>query len=81
MTSRYRGHRPDGDILREGEAIRVFIFDAGQCDPKRCSARRLVRMGLAEQVTKLSRLPRKAILLDPYAKRALSPEDGVSQNA
>ena len=75
MTSRFPGRRHDVDTLREGETIRVYVYDAGQCDPKKCSARRLVRMGLAEQVTKLSRLPRKAILLDPFSKRALSPQD------
>ena len=63
------------DPLHEGESVRVYIFDAEQCDPKKCSAKRLVRMNLAEKVTRMGRLPRKAVLLDPFAKRALSPAD------
>jgi pre-rRNA-processing protein TSR3 len=59
----------------EGEAIRLYTFDAKQCDPKKCTARRLVRMGLAEGVPRIQLLPRRAILLDPFARKALSPED------
>ncbi len=72
MTQRFP---EDRTALLEGETVRVYVFDAAQCDPKKCSARRMKRMGLAEEVTRLSRLPRKAILLDPYAKRALSKAD------
>jgi pre-rRNA-processing protein TSR3 len=59
----------------EGESVRVYVFDAAQCDPKKCSARRMKKMGLVEEVKRLGQLPRKAILLDPYAKRALSRLD------
>ena len=61
--------------LAEGEAIRVYIFNSNHCNPKRCTAKRMVRMNLAENVNRLGRLPRRAILLDPFAKRALSPAD------
>ena len=74
MTQRFPKDRYD-DTLLEGEGVRVYVFDAAQCDPKRCSARRMARMGLVEPVSRLGQLPRKAILLDPYAKKALSPED------
>jgi pre-rRNA-processing protein TSR3 len=69
------GHPGSFDTLEQGESVRVYIFDAEQCDPKRCSAKRMVRMNLAERVIRLGRLPRRAILLDPFAKRALSPAD------
>jgi pre-rRNA-processing protein TSR3 len=75
MTSRFPGARPAVDTLQEGETVRVYVFDAGQCDPKKCSARRLARFGLVESVDRLGRLPKKSILLDPFAKKALSPED------
>ena len=61
--------------------MRVFVFDAEQCDPKKCSARRLARKGLVEKVDRLGQLPKKAILLDPYAKKALSREDGEQARA
>jgi pre-rRNA-processing protein TSR3 len=76
MSTRFDPVRFGSDLtLGEGESVRVFIFDAGQCDPKKCSAKRMVRMKLAEDVTRLGRLPRKAVLLDPWAKKALSPAD------
>jgi pre-rRNA-processing protein TSR3 len=58
-----------------GERIQVFVFDARECDPKRCTARRLARMGLATEVPRIKLLPRGSLLLDPYAQKALSAED------
>lgn len=75
MTSRFPGSRQGADTLQEGESIRVFVFNAAHCNPKRCSSRRMARFGMVEMVDRLGRLPKKAILLDPFAKRALSPED------
>ena len=75
MTSRFPAGQAGADTLVEGESVRVFVFDAEQCDPKKCSARRLARMGLVEKVARLGQLPRKALLLDPFARKALSRED------
>ncbi len=75
MTSRFPGDRPGSDTLEEGESIRVFVFNAEHCNPKRCSARRLAKFAMIEMVDRLGRLPKKAILLDPFAKKALSHED------
>jgi len=72
-TTWERSLRPE--TLREGEAVRVYVHDVGQCDPRKCSARRMMKMNLVEPVERISRLPRKAVLLDPYARRALSPAD------
>ena len=51
------------------------MFDARECDPKRCTARRLARMGLATEIPRIKLLPRGSLLLDPYAQKALSAED------
>jgi len=75
MTYRFPGSRPGSDTLEEGESIRVFVFNAEHCNPKRCSARRLDKFGMIEQVGRLGQLPKKAVLLDPFSKKALSPED------
>jgi pre-rRNA-processing protein TSR3 len=56
--------------------MRIVVYDAGQCDPRRCTARRLGRFGKVELVHSLRELPRGAVLLDPRAERALSREDG-----
>jgi pre-rRNA-processing protein TSR3 len=55
--------------------IRLYAYDLGQCDPKRCTARRLRRFGLLTFVPRASSIPRGAILLVPTTERALSPAD------
>lgn len=55
--------------------IRLVAYHAGQCDPKKCTSRRLARFGLLTFVPRPRALPRGAILLTPDAGRALSPAD------
>jgi pre-rRNA-processing protein TSR3 len=55
--------------------IPLYIYHAGQCDPKKCTGRKMARFELARLYDKISRLPRSAILLDPMAEKALSPAD------
>ena len=55
--------------------IRLVAYHAGQCDPKRCTSRRLERLGLMTFVPRPSALPRGAVFLTPEAERALSPAD------
>src|SRR3989442_3283646 len=57
--------------------IRLVAYHARQCDPKKCTSRRLERLGLMTFVPRPSALPRGAVLLTPDAERALSPADGV----
>ena len=57
------------------KTIRLLAYHAGQCDPKRCTARRLERLGLMTFVPRPSALPKGAILLTPEADRALSRAD------
>ncbi len=56
--------------------IRLLAYHAGQCDPKKCTSRRLERLGLMTFVPRLTALSRGIVLLTPKAERALSPEDG-----
>ncbi len=46
-----------------------------QDDPKRCTAAKLARFGLALRIHRASSLPRYAIVLNPFAGRLLSPAD------
>ncbi len=55
--------------------IRLYAYHAGQCDPKKCTARRLERMGLLAFVPRPRSLPAGTVLLTPYAGRALSRAD------
>ena len=55
--------------------IRLTIYHANQCDPKRCTGLKLKRLGLARIVTKTRFMPKRAIILNPFAKVAFSPLD------
>ncbi len=54
---------------------RIVIYHANQCDPKRCTGLKLKRHGLARVVTSFRFLPRRAIVLNPFAEIAFSPAD------
>lgn len=55
--------------------IRLYAYHAGQCDPKKCTARKLERLGLITFVPRPTSLPAGTVLLTPEAGRALSPAD------
>lgn len=57
------------------ERAPLYVYHARQDDPKKCSARRMQRFGLATLYEAINKLPAGAILLSPLAGRALSPED------
>jgi pre-rRNA-processing protein TSR3 len=59
--------------------IPLYIYHAGQCDPKKCTGRKLARFDLARLYDRISRLPSLAILLDPTAEKALSPADNYKK--
>jgi pre-rRNA-processing protein TSR3 len=46
-----------------------------QDDPKKCTARKLERLGLAIIHENMRRLPRRGILLDPLAGQILGPDE------
>jgi pre-rRNA-processing protein TSR3 len=57
------------------ETVRVTIYHANQCDPKRCTGLKLKRHGLARVVNKTRFLPKRAIVLNPFGEIAFSPTD------
>jgi pre-rRNA-processing protein TSR3 len=58
--------------------MQLYAYDAGQCDPKKCTAKRLTRAGLITSVNVLRKIPYNTILLVPIADKALSPPDKKS---
>lgn len=56
-------------------ALRLTIYHAKQCDPKRCTGLRLKRRGFARVVSKVRFLPRRAVVLNPFSEIAFSPAD------
>lgn len=57
------------------KSVRLTIYHAKQCDPKRCTGLKLKRHGLARVVTSIRFLPRRAIVLNPFGTIAFSPAD------
>ncbi|MBN1245472.1 DUF367 family protein [Candidatus Bathyarchaeota archaeon] len=57
------------------ETLRLTIYHANQCDPKRCTGLKLKRHGLARVVNKVRFLPRRAVVLNPFSEIAFSPAD------
>jgi pre-rRNA-processing protein TSR3 len=55
--------------------LRIIVYHARQCDPRKCSALKLKRHGLARIVHQARRLPRGAVILNPFSERAFSPAD------
>ncbi len=55
--------------------MELYIKDHRECDPKKCTARKLLRQGLAKKLLKNHDLGKAGIYLNPLAERALSPED------
>ena len=55
--------------------MRIIVYHAGQCDPKKCTALKLKRHGLVEIVRRTRLIPKGAIVLNPLAEKAFSPGD------
>ena len=58
----------------------LIVYHLAQDDAKKCTAKKLAKFGIAKIVKSIKALPRKAILLNPGAKKALSMEDKKIKN-
>ena len=54
--------------------MELVIYHAAQCDPKKCTGRKLARFGLARLTKRMSDL-RPCLVLSPFSEKAISPED------
>lgn len=55
--------------------VKVTVYHAKQCDPKKCSSLKLKRHNLVRLVHRAKQLPRGAVILDPFTPKAFSPAD------
>ncbi len=55
--------------------VDVVVYHTSQDDPRKNTALRLAKMGKARLVDKLDKCPKHAVLLNPFAKKAVSRED------
>jgi pre-rRNA-processing protein TSR3 len=66
---------PDSEPQKLAVPVRISIYHAAQDDPKKNTALRLKRRGLARIVTRARFLPKRAIVLNPFGEIAFSPAD------
>ncbi|HMK95508.1 MAG TPA: DUF367 family protein [Candidatus Limnocylindrales bacterium] len=65
----------NSEIQQPAQPVRITIYRAAQDDPRKNTALRLKRRGLARIVTKARFLPKRAIVLNPFGEVAFSPVD------
>ncbi len=54
--------------------MELLIYHANQCNPKKCSGKRLARFDLVRLTHHIDQL-RTYLVLSPFSQKALSPED------
>ena len=55
--------------------VRIVVYHARQCDPKKCSTLKLKRFGFVEVVYQVRLLPRSTVVLNALGERGFSPAD------
>ena len=55
--------------------IKLVVYHANEDDPKKCSAKKLHRFGFVKLETNIRKMPRDAVLLNPFAEKSFSKED------
>jgi len=59
--------------------VRLYLYYAHQCDPKKCSGVKLAKFDLVRRYENIGETPRGAILMDPNAEQALSRADNTKK--
>ena len=54
---------------------RILIYHAEQCDPKKCTGKRLSRMKKGKILKRMRQIPPRAVVLNPVAEVAFSKAD------
>eukprot|EP00741_Cyanophora_paradoxa_P000833 tig00000444_g804.t1 len=60
-------------VASSSHPIRLAMWDFDQCDPAKCSGRKLERMGYVESLTMHQSF--RGVILSPQGERTVSPED------
>ena len=54
---------------------KIFVYDERDCDPRKCTSRKMVKFQLAMELPNLRSAPYGLLVLDPFAPKAVSRED------
>ena len=54
---------------------RVYVLLLKQDDPRKCTAAKLAKLGFATPLFRARQIPKKALVLDPFASNTLLPKD------
>jgi pre-rRNA-processing protein TSR3 len=65
----------DQVIISEHRDIKLFVYHTDQCNPKRCTGRKLARLEHVSLLKNFRQIPHNCIILNPTAQKALSRED------
>jgi pre-rRNA-processing protein TSR3 len=57
------------------KTIKITVYHANQCDPKRCTGLKLKHHNKVRVVSKMRFLPKRATVLNPFSNIAFSPAD------
>jgi len=55
--------------------LKIYIYHKNQCDPKRCTALKMGKLNMAKIIKDYRKIPRRALLLNPFSKIPVSVED------
>jgi len=53
--------------------MNIYVLDYGQDDPIKCTAKKMVRMGLAANVPRKFHASSATLVLNPFAEIVMSP--------
>lgn len=59
--------------------VRLYLYYARQCDPKKCSGIKLAKFDLVRRYENIGETPKGAVLMDPSAEKALSRADNTKK--
>ena len=62
-------------------SVRLYVYDEDQCDPKKCTGKKLVRFNLAQEISHIKRAPYGAVVLTPFSPKSISREDRAAAEA
>jgi len=59
----------------QSKTVKISVYHAKQCDPKKCSTLKLKRFGMVRVVHRVKFLPKGAVILNPFSEKAFSSAD------